>query len=114
MSKKSKNMSKEDAEDKSFKKDLSAFVKEIARREGKKSQIKVGDIREVLRIMAEMYWQKGHMTTFSTYCHRKGKEIFGKDVFISVRLSAQSSLNQEEFFKVSDAYFAKKYPKKVK
>ena len=33
---------------------LQAIAKEIAKREGKKSQVKIGDIREVLKALAEM------------------------------------------------------------
>jgi hypothetical protein len=36
------------------KKDMNRLASKIAKREGKKSQVKIGDIREVLRILFEI------------------------------------------------------------
>jgi hypothetical protein len=36
------------------KKDMNRLASKIAKREGKKSQVKIGDIREILRILFEV------------------------------------------------------------
>ena len=40
---------------------ITALASRIAKREGKKSQAKVGDVREILAILSDMYFEENGM-----------------------------------------------------
>ena len=51
-----------------MKKELNYMASKIAKAEGKKSQVKIGDIREILRLMAElMITDMKFIEAFKTY-----------------------------------------------
>lgn len=62
------------------KKDMNRLASKIAKREGKKSQVKIGDIREMLRILCEI----------------AGEEMLACNALLLANLDAQSLCHTEK------------------
>lgn len=48
-------------------KSINALAKELARLEGKKSQARIGDIKEILSILSDFIYEENHIDDDSVY-----------------------------------------------